>query len=303
MVRDIKAKYAHTDPHSFKVLILSCSTLHKDWGGFATILEKKQHEYDTTNTPGAPYSYTIFNAAGIGFSSRDNLNCYRLLSDLQFDLVVDYSGINDARFNNCPKEIYREDYGQIPWGNETNCILRHTEMKYTIIPFFLDFTYCLLSQSLFKNHFIPIHYSMRPAWWDFGSDLKSLKAFKYNIESIENLSKEKKEKLLLTPYCYYIPSNYTLKRFKDKQLDYTFQHNSREIEIWGFPKNVSAFLDSANIIVGNIATTSGSQYLDIRPEVQNNGNYFADVCHFSPAGLSVFAGSVSQEIVKIRKDH
>jgi hypothetical protein len=300
MTRDIKEQYAHTDTHSYKILVLSCSTLQKDWGDIKIQLEKRLNISDKMASPGAD-SFSVFNASGIGFSSRDNLTCYRLLSDLRFDLVIDYSGINDARFNNCPGGIFKNDYSQIPWNNEINCILRHPEMNYTVIPFFIDFSYQLIYESIAKDKFIPVHYSMRQSWWDFGSDLKSLKAFKSNIEGIQALSKEKKEQLLFVSYCYYIPSDYTLKKFKCKRLDYTYQKNSREIEIWGWPKNISSFLDSADIVVKRIATDNNVPYLNIRPEFEGKSLYFADICHFSPAGLTSFSDLVSREILSLKQ--
>ena len=101
-------------------------------------------------------------------------------------------------------------------------------------------------------------------------------------------------------YAYYIPMNYSLASFKHKNLDYIFQKKSREIEIWGNPKNVSAYLDSSNIIMHQIAITMGESYFDMNLEIGSTHTYFADICHFSYQGLSKFSTSLAQQIQKIK---
>jgi len=293
MIRDIRKQY-EAKSNSSKVLILSCSTLHKEWGGFREILQKKLNESR------GPESYQILNAAGIGFSSSDNLNCYKLLSDLKFDIVIDYSGINDSRFNNCPPDVYKEDYSHLAWNNEINCILRHHEMDYIVTPFILDFAYQFFYERIFPNRFIPIHYSMRPTWWSYGSQFKSLSSFKNNLLSIRDLAAKRKEQIIFIPYCFYLPADYSLERFKEKKLDYRFAPNSRETEIWGRPDNVSGFLNSSNQIVTSVASFDSAAYLDIR-SMMKKPSYYADICHFSPEGLSLFSDLIAEKIESEKK--
>lgn len=298
MVREIREKYYQTDKAAHKILVLSCSTLHREWGGFGSILEQDLR-HPASRSGIQDTSYSVFNAAGVGFTSRDNLNCYRLLSSLHFDLVIDYSGINDARMNNCPASVYKADYGHTSWSNEVDCILRHAEMNFSVIPFFFDYLYQLIYQSVCPDRFIPIHYTQRPEWWQYGRSLNSVKAFDNNVTAIATIGKNRGETILIIPYCYYIPEDYSLDRFMKKQLNYQFQLNSREIEIWGRPADVGLYLDSTNNTLSRIALESGAIYFDPRSEILPHKEFFADVCHFSPAGLSFFASSVSNETFRI----
>lgn len=299
IVKSIKEKHATTSSSTHKVLVLSCSTLHKEWGNFNEQLAQDLNATKESGKISLADSFTVFTAAGIGFSSADNFNCYRLLSDLKFDIVVYYGGINDARFNNCPPSVFKENYGHIKWNNEINCILRHPEIDFVVLPFFLDYTYQLIVESCDKNNFIPSFYSKRKNWWKYGSSLKSLNVFKRNIESIETLSNKKKEALLLVSYCYYLPKDYSLEKFKKRELNYDFQQNSRETEIWGEPTNVTHFLDSSNSILQK--TCNAQCYYLALPNISINPKFFADICHFSPSGLSAFCKQLAQEINAIQE--
>ena len=297
LVKHIKRKYVEADKGTYKILILSCSTLHKEWAGdFETIMEKNLGHSDSIGHQ----PYAVFNASGIGFSSADNLNCYRLLDDLNFDVVVNYGGINDSRFNNCPAEVFKEDYSHIAWNNEINCVLRHSEMNAVLTPFFVDYSFERIRQLVCKQNFILAHYSFAKDWWNFGNELKSLPCFKRNTATIAADCKQKKEELLLMSYAYYLPPNYSLDRFENRQLDYTFQPNSRETEIWGKAQNVSSFLDSSNAAMKVIAETTRCNFFDMHKRIGTVHTSYADVCHFSSTGLAVFSNALTEQIQKIK---
>jgi len=298
MVKLIHERYKKADTSDYKILILSCSTLHHDWGDFDSILSK-EIEKGENSVGNNNRKNVIFSTAGVGFSSADNLNCYRLLSDLKFDLVVFYGGINDSRFNNCPSQVFKPNYGHLPWNNEINTVLRHPEMNYFVIPFFIDYTYQLFIQKINKTLFIPEYYSYRIDWWQYGSSFKSLPVFERNIQTIQQIGKQKNETLLFVSYCFFSPENYSLANFKAKKLSYTFQTNSRETEIWGYPKNVCTFLNSSNNILQK--TTSNEDYFLELPSISSNHNYFADICHFSPSGMNAFGHDLAEKIKGIKK--
>jgi hypothetical protein len=299
MVKAIESKYREAEAGTYKILILSCSTLHQEWAGdFEKLLEAKLAQLDSGKVSSKPY--TVFNAAGMGFSSLDNLNCYQLLSGLKFDLVVFYGGINDARFNNCPPNVFNQDYTHIPWNNEIACLLRHPESRFIITPLVLDYSYQLLKQSFAQDLFIPVHYSTYKQWWDFGKELKSIPSFKRNTESIGARCKDEQAKFLLATFAYHIPDDYALERFEAKELSYSFQKNSREIEVWGRPEAVASFLDSSNNLLAGVAQQTGYRYLDMRDHLRNNDDYYADICHFSPHGLEAFSNCLASEINRIK---
>ncbi len=295
MVKEIKEKYNKSDSSDVKVLILSCSTLHKEWGDF-----EKQLEDSLNINAHVSIKYSVFSAAGIGFSSADFLNCYHQLDKLKFDYVIDYGGINDARLNNCPPSIFKNDYSHINWNNEVNCIMRHPEMNYFVSPFVFDYCCQLIRQGLFNMDFIPRHYSLRLNWWQYGEDFKSLRSFRNNTEEIIRLSSRKKEDLLLVSYCYFLPNNYSLEKFKTKKLSYRFEPNSRETEIWGRPKNVTGFIDSCNKMVSELQGKN-VYFFDANSNFSIGNHYFADVCHFSKEGMEAFTSLISKQILSIEE--
>ena len=88
----------------------------------------------------------------------------------------------------------------------------------------------------------------------------------------------------------------TLEKFKRGDLDYTFQKNSRETEIWGHPHNVTRFIDAVN--------DSCVQWLKDYPGIVSvpmhlfpaQKQQFADVCHFTTAGMDTLASIVNHSL-------
>jgi hypothetical protein len=298
MVKYIQEEYVNARTDSRKILVLSCSTLHQEWGNFDQLIKEKLNASSLVLGTDSTVNYEVYTASGIGFSSLDNLNCYTLLKPLAFDLVVFYGGINDARFNNCPSAVFKQDYSHLVWNNEVNCVLRHTEMNVSVLPFLFDFVSQKLYQRFCTDKFIPIHYELTSDWWKYGSELKSLSAFDHNILEIKKGCAQNNSKLLLLSYAYSLPNNYSLERFKSRQLDYVFQPNSRETEIWGEPQNVAKFLDSSNT---HLAEMNGQDvyFYDMNSHLKAHRSYFADICHFSEEGLAVFTSTLAGTIQHI----
>jgi hypothetical protein len=290
MVQKIKKEYGNTSLGVNRVLVLSCSTLHEEWGDFENQLEEK------LNINGLKFD--VFNASGIGFSSLDNLNCYQLLKELEFDRVIFYGAINDARLGNCPQDVFKDGYTHYAWNNEIRSIQRHPELNITAIPFFLDYGYQLAHQILFSTEYIPVHYYMRPEWWNLGDDLKSILTFNHNQVKLIELAGTKDEDLLICSFASYSPENYSLDRFKSKNLDYKFQDNSRETEIWGNPEAVITFIDTANATSKSnfINQPNNSQLVDAHRHMKGKPYLFADICHFSPQGLEQFTDLLSEAL-------
>jgi hypothetical protein len=71
--------------------------------------------------------------AQAGHSTRDSLLKYRALADRRFDLVVVYHGINDARANNAPPEVFRRDYSHYAWYAQVNALARHPEARWIVL--------------------------------------------------------------------------------------------------------------------------------------------------------------------------
>lgn len=290
--KKIISRYKNSDEGKTKLLILSSSALTDGWGDFRKIIENKLNSKSE--------NYEVFNGAGVGFSLVDNKNTYSILREknIHFDYVIIYNAINDARLNNCPPKIFKKDYSHIKWNNEINCIKRHHEMNITVIPFIFDFLYQKIKQKFSNKRFIPDNYQHQPDWKKHGNVFLSLEILKNALVNIVSHNYGN-EKYLIFSYNYYIPSNYTYKKFINKQLDYQFHENSSEVEIWGKPINVSNFIDSANVYYSHIAKKfNNTRFYDVR-RTMKNPVYFADVCHFSEKGIQTFSNKVFQIIQDI----
>lgn len=285
-----KADISKTDS-TLDILILSCSVLHKDWADIAAEMNKCEQ---------APAGYNrikIYNASGVGHGSRDNLIKYGLLADKKFDVVIYYDAINDSRLNNCPDGVFKSDYSHYQWYDEINNIVSHPEMNYTVVPFFYDWIKIRIKALFIKDAYIPKHFSMRPEWLVYGSSLKSLPCYKSNLQQVMDMAQQRQARFLYFTFAYYLPADYTLQKFRDKSLDYSFCDHSRETEIWGTPKNVSAFIDSVNTQSKDIVSQyNNSEWFDLYSQFPKSGPYFADICHFSPKGIHQFASIVCNEM-------
>jgi hypothetical protein len=278
----ISNQYKKSETNRQKILVLSSSALTDEWGYFRETLQRKIDE--------KKLNYEVFNAAGVGHSSLDNLNVLGLLNKLHFDEIIFYNGINDARFNNCPKEIYKSNYGHIKWNNEINCINRHKEINITTIPFIVDYSFQKIKQLIHNHQFIPENYKDNIEWKGYGSNFKSLTNFEENVKSI--IDKKNNSTFHFISFLYYIPPNYTYDKFINKELDYNYHANSREIEVWGKPSNVSAFIDSTNKILLKICSENKNSICYDFEKLSGDSIYFADVCHFSESGIDNFTDKI-----------
>ena len=285
-----KAHISNTDS-TLDVLILSCSVLHKEWADIVNEMTQ------CIALPAGFKSLKIYNASGIGHGSRDNFIKYSLLADKRFDVIVYYDAINDARLNNCPPNVFRADYGHYLWYDEINHIITHPEMNYTVIPFFYNWVK-IRAKALFKPaYYIPVHYSIKPQWLEYGNDYKSLDSYHNNLESVIDQAGRQHARFLYLTFTSYLPADYSIKSFREKKLDYRFCDHSRETEIWGKPANVEGFI--------NVVNSSSKAWLAGRPQVRwfdldsgfpKNGVYFADVCHFSPKCIQQFAAIACMQL-------
>ena len=288
-----QAQISNTDS-TLDVLILSCSVLHKDWADIVNEMNR------CIKLPVGFNALKIYNASGIGHGSRDNLIKYSLLAERHFDVVVYYDAINDARLNNCPPEVFKSDYSHYLWYDEINHIIANPEMNYTVIPFFYDWIK-IRAKAFFKpKAYIPVHFALRPLWLEYGNDYKSLDSYHNNLESVMDEAGRQHAQFLYLTFAYYLPTNYSLKAFREKKLDYSFCDHSRETEIWGKPENVEGFINMINSSSKSwLAGRSNVRWFDLDSRFPKSGVYFADVCHFSPMGIPQFATIACSQIDSI----
>ncbi|MFI5218185.1 MAG: hypothetical protein ACHQNT_01765 [Bacteroidia bacterium] len=274
------------------MLILDASSLGRSWGDFETVLAEKLKE-DTN------LDFRIFNLSTAGHTSMDSYFKYEFLKDKKFDLVLFYSGINESRANNCPTDVFKNDFSHYVWYKQLHALRRHKEICFTALPYTLEYCLIYLDDYFGFSKNISL-YGINKEWMDYGSVLKAQTTYKENLSGIIDLSKKKNEKLLLMTLAYYLPANYSLEKFKSKSLDYS-NHGS-PVEIWGKPENVVAGIEMHNRIVKQLAVTNAGNvlFIDMETKLPKGKKYFNDICHFTHTGSEKFADEVMGVIKELQ---
>jgi hypothetical protein len=83
---------------------------------------------------------------------------YEFVKDYHFDYIFYYEAINDNRANNCPKEVFKENYSHIEFYNDVQLITKHKELKFVALPFYIDFLINKIAVSSGKKKLIPKEY-------------------------------------------------------------------------------------------------------------------------------------------------
>jgi len=278
------------EPNTFRVLLLGASVLLPSYGTIEIELRNKLKQAYPTK------KIIIFNVSAPAHTSLDSRFKYQLLSKHRFDAVIFYHGINETRANNCPPDVFRSNYTHYAFYQETHLLMRHPEMNYCTLPYFLELVFLKISNKLNHHKLVPTH-APQPDWLQYGKIFKTGPAFANNIQAIINLAKRKKEKLLLLGYAYYVPTNYSLAGFLNKTLDYQ-THNS-PIELWGLPPHVANSIDGHNQMLQRLVQNNSEVlYYDMNAIIPKNKHYFNDICHLTNRGCNLFAEKVVLTLIE-----
>jgi hypothetical protein len=273
----------------FDILLLGGSVLNKEFGSIETELYRQL---------GDSPKIRIHNLAQPAHSSLDSKIKYDLLSGKHFDLVIFYEGINEVRANNCPPSVFRSDYSHYAWYQDVYRILRHKEMNYTVIPFFLDLAAAHIRRRIGAERMVPPH-APDEAWAEkYGQDIRTEQSYKKNVLDIIHRAESTGDPILLMTFAFYIPEDYSLQKFKTRQLDYN-QFVS-PIETWGRPENVKKGLEAHNRVIQSVANAFRKgdlkykkfYYLDMNGLMNKNKDNFNDVCHLTGDGCKRFASYI-----------
>ena len=216
-----------------------------------------------------------------------------MLKNFKFKYVVFYHGINDTRTNNCPPEVFDNDYRHVSFYNELFVLFRHPEIKITLVPWFVDFAFQKFLEKTNIRKVIPKEYNVMEFYfqktaredsgWKFGDNLKSKKTFTKNLENILTLANQKGDSVLVVSYASFMPEGYSLKKFIDKQLDYT--EHKWPAELYGAPANVVAGIRAHNKIGLELSRKyNNSIHVEFSENLPKEGKYFFDICHLTPEG-------------------
>ncbi len=121
----------------------------------------------------------------------------------------------------------------------------------------------------------------------YGREARSVIPFARNIETIATLASARHDHLLLMTFAAYMPSDYSLKAFQEKRLDY--DGHREPIETWGEPQNVMAAVARHNEAVrALVARHPEVSFVDEAALMPGSASTFDDVCHFTAAGSARF---------------
>ncbi len=270
-VKEIRPR--HSDP-SFDVLLLGGSVLEPDWGRVEKFL-KEQIQTELC------HRYQIFNFGHYAHTSRDSLLKYREVTGEEFDLVIVYEGINDVRLNCCPRAQFRDDYTHFAWYRSMQKHLVARTMSTQ--PGVFEQAGLAAEALTFKSD--------DDTLLEEGRDLKTPGTVRKNLEEIAWTATARGDSLMLLTAAYYIPSDYTLERFRNQALDYRFRADGRScgVELWGRPPYVAAALDAQNEAIRDLAGEHPEAFfVDERQMMPEEGRLFVDPFHFTDEGSRRF---------------
>lgn len=264
---------------SFRVLLLGGSVLNNDYGDIEHVLRERLSRRLGRHV-------VVMNLAEPAHTSLDSAIKYSHLADVSFDLVLFYHGINELRANNCPADVYREDYGHFAWYRLIRAAERGRERRYFVLPYTMRFVTSKVMDRLGLGGGIPFH---EPADESlaFGCDVKTAGAFRANVERVASLAAEKGERLVLMTFASLVPDDYSREKFDADELAYT--SHAFPIELWGSAECVAKGLSVHNEMVREVARERGEVVLvDEARAFPPDGVLFNDVCHFTHEGCEWF---------------
>ena len=236
----------------------------------------------------------------------DSLWKYRYwYEDYDFDLVIFYHGINDARANNYPREAFREDYTQFSYYQRFwpafNWIDQHPRLSRSFLVSWV-MKLALGAKSILAPEFqreAPYNNPLDDPWRAEAGDLKTPPVFAQNIEAVRELAESRGHPFLLLTYTYYTPDGYSNERFLAQDLDYSFMEESVATEVWGWSYHVEAAIEAHDAVIREFAAEHPEVlFFDMERFMPKNGKHFIDICHWTDLGQARFAQGISEALEK-----
>lgn len=253
----------------YNVLFLGGSVLHRDWGSVEEELRTQLASRGLRNV-------RIYNFAMPGHTSRDSLLKYAALDKDRFDLVVFYHGINDARANNAPPDVFRADYSHYIWYEMVNTMARYHGRAHLALPYTLRFLAVSLHQALNKDRYIPFS-NLRDDWVKYGGTLRGADSFRENLSAILDTAARRGDRIMIMTFATCVPR------------DYVPESYAWPLEKWGRREFVLAAVRAHNDIVKSTAMRHPEiVFLDQAALMSGDARNFNDPCHLSAAGSRKF---------------
>jgi hypothetical protein len=271
----LKDAHPRHDDDRFDVLLLGGSAITPGWGIVEELLiEKLRQELGDR--------FRLFNFARPAHTSRDSVLKYSRLADEQFELVVVYDGFNDVRLNCVPRDQFRDDYTHVAWyrGMQRQLETGSTKFPMEIV------------KEMIKT--MPLG-AIDPAQVDEGGDIKTVRPFRRNIETIVSEAGPRGDPVLLLTYAYDIPADYTSERFAQGVLAYGKRPGSTPLgaDTWGRPANVVAAVEGHNSVLRLIAGENPQVlFVDEQELMPKQQRLFLDPCHLTDEGCRRFVDNL-----------
>jgi hypothetical protein len=270
------------------LLLLGGSVFHEDFSTVPSVLRRRLEAKTGRRV-------RIDNLAQPAHTTRDSSLKYDLLGDRKFDLVLVYHGINEARANNVPPELFRDDYSHYSWYANIQRLQAHRESRYVVLPYTLVYLGSAVAEGIGFTKHVSIQ-KPRPEWLAYGREVKTERAFRTNLERILERAEARGEPVLLMTFATYVPPDYTHLKFIRKELDYSA--HSLPIELWGVPAYVEDAVQKHNAIVRQLAREHGTLFVDQDRLIPKTGANFNDVCHLTPRGGREFVENIEGVIIE-----
>jgi hypothetical protein len=268
------------------VLILGGSVISNAWGNVSTVLSEELSLRSDRNIG-------VVNLARPAHTKLDSYIKYARVT-YPFQVVAIYHGINDARTNNCPPEIFRSDYSHYSWYHDVNSLLNHSESEYIVLPYTLGMLFSRIRERTGARVVLP---TARPPqrWLDYGYDIKSAGPYRRNLERIIELAKLRNQRVILMTFAFFKPENYSSEAFRKRSLPYAL--HSAALEAWGEPEAVAKAVETHNDIIRTTARTDSTLlFLDAASVIPHEKGYFNDACHLTGRGCVLLGEAMANMI-------
>jgi hypothetical protein len=262
------------------LLLLGGSTLHPLWG---TVQAELREQLAYAGVP----DVRIFNLAAPGLTSRDSRLAYEAIgAEEHFDLVVIYDGINEARANNAPPELFRDDYAHYGWYETVNALARHHGRARLALPYTVEYLGLAIRQALFPERYVPRNQPRR-AWLAHGGTVRTTAPFEANLRAILDRAARRGEPVLLMTFATRVPQGYSREAFEAGRLGYGL--HLTPLELWGEPAQVQAAVDAHNEMIRALAAAWPQvRFIDQARLLGADARAFNDPCHLTLQGAHRF---------------
>lgn len=246
--------------------------------------------------------FNVLSLSNVGHNSLDSKYKYKFVENCKFDYILVYHGINDTRANNIESNRFDVNYRHIEFYDDIYVLLKHRNIDYYSSIFLFDW----IVHSIVKKNKSYIDkenvsqlfkFDDEGNFFKHGNNILSESTFRNNYIAILELAIKKDEILILPTYSFYLDSQYTYDKFKNKELDYSQQ--IFPVELYGLPQNVKKGILKHNSIIVDLAKTytSNTVFIDLESQIPKNKMYFDDICHLNSQGCLLFSQLVADAIL------